>query len=165
MNKCFCGCGQLIVPKKWHTWSNRTSPVKYIHGHNRRGEKNTEESKKKLSRSRMGYPPTSGSFKNGESRFKFEAHYAWKGDGVGYRALHQWVEEVLGKPDSCEHCFIDGLSGRGIHWANKSGEYKRERSDWLRLCAKCHKKYDLNNSSPDRLFVKSKSYYGERRVI
>jgi len=27
-----------------------------------------------------------------------------------------------------------------IHWHNISGEYKRDVSDWIRLCAKCHKK-------------------------
>src|ERR1035437_1026466 len=27
----------------------------------------------------------------------------WKGDDVGYRALHRWVENHLGKPTKCEH--------------------------------------------------------------
>jgi len=34
------------------------------------------------------------------------------------------------------------LTGKKIHWANKSGEYLRDKDDWIRLCCKCHKKYD-----------------------
>lgn len=67
---------------------------------------------------------------------------AWKGDKVGYRALHYWVERMLGKPATCEHCEKTNLSGKFIQWANKSGEYKRETTDWIRLCGKCHSKYD-----------------------
>ena len=29
-----------------------------------------------------------------------------------------------------------------IQWANISGNYIRERGDWLGLCVKCHRKYD-----------------------
>lgn len=64
----------------------------------------------------------------------------WKGDKVGRVALHQWVEQQLGKTRKCEHC---GSTKEKIYdWANKSGEYKRDIGDWLRLCRKCHSKYD-----------------------
>lgn len=68
----------------------------------------------------------------------------YKGDKVGYRALHSWVARSLGKPDTCEHCGSFGLTGRKIGWANKSNQYKRNLSDWLRLCTPCHRKYDSN---------------------
>ena len=71
-----------------------------------------------------------------------EKNYLWKGENVGYRVLHLWVNRHLGKPTQCEHCKKDGLTGRKIHWANKSGKYLRDLSDWLRLCVKCHKIYD-----------------------
>lgn len=61
----------------------------------------------------------------------------WKGDKVSYRALHKWVERYLGKPTVCEHC-----GKQAMHWANKSGKYLRKLSDWIRLCVKCHRKYD-----------------------
>lgn len=68
---------------------------------------------------------------------------SWRGgDGVGYRALHSWVVQWLGKPNKCESCGKVGY-GHCMHWANKSGEYKRDLSDWLRLCVACHKNYDL----------------------
>ena len=66
----------------------------------------------------------------------------YKGDGVGYRALHRWLDNNYGKSDTCEKCGKPNLTGHWIHWANKSGEYKRDISDWLRLCAKCHKEHD-----------------------
>jgi len=75
-----------------------------------------------------GHPAYSGAFKSGEK------HLNWKGDKVGYDALHDWVNSRLGKPDTCSYCGRSGLSGRQIHWANKSGDYKRDLTDWVRLC-------------------------------
>ena len=69
--------------------------------------------------------------------------FNWKGNEVGYRSLHYWVVNHLGQPDACEFCEESGFSGHRIHWANKSQEYKRDLEDWIRLCAKCHKAYDL----------------------
>lgn len=83
-----------------------------------------------------------------------ENHPMWRG-GSSYRAVHKWIQRVMGKPDTCEGCGRSGLSGRFIHWANISGEYKREITDWKRLCAKCHKEYDR------QLWVKiSRQHYG-----
>lgn len=59
-----------------------------------------------------------------------------------YAELHRWVKKVLGKPDTCEQCNRSGLYGISIHWANLSGEYKREVSDWAKLCAVCHGRFD-----------------------
>ncbi len=71
-----------------------------------------------------------------------EKHPGWKGENIGYSGLHKWIYNHLGKPTKCKHCKKDGLTGRQIHWANKSGKYLRDLSDWLRLCVKCHKQYD-----------------------
>jgi len=71
-----------------------------------------------------------------------ENHPRWKGELVGYSGIHMWVVKHLGKPSKCEFCERDGLKGKQIHWANKSREYKRELSDWLRLCYWCHRNYD-----------------------
>ena len=66
----------------------------------------------------------------------------WRGNRVSYRSLHNWICRYKGKPKKCEHCGKDGLTGHQIHWANKDHEYKRNLTDWIRLCAKCHKRYD-----------------------
>lgn len=66
----------------------------------------------------------------------------WKGDKVGYGALHAWIRNNYGQPKTCEHCLKDFSSNYKIHWANKTGKYKRDREDWLRLCCKCHRLFD-----------------------
>ena len=71
----------------------------------------------------------------------------WKGNKVSYKELHSWVARWLGKPDICEFCGKFGLTGKNINWANKSREYKRDLSDWLRLCIYCHRQYDRNFKS------------------
>ena len=94
----------------------------------------------------------SGSFKNGHDdlvppssrieagkKLTDEKHPLWKGDGVGYFALHSWVYRKLGKPTNCEFCKITNTR---LELANISGKYKRNLDDWKYLCVKCHRKYD-----------------------
>lgn len=82
-----------------------------------------------------------------ETKDKFKLFKnAWKGDRVGYRGLHLWVESILGKPHYCDECGNTKLSHRHYHWANVSGNYKRITTDWRRLCAKCHKAFDKKPS-------------------
>jgi len=71
-------------------------------------------------------------------------HHNWKGKGASYVSLHKWIARRLGKPSTCEHCGKSGLSNHQIHWANESGEYKRDLNDWIRLCVPCH--YILDNN-------------------
>lgn len=66
----------------------------------------------------------------------------WKGKDVGYTALHAWVRKYLGKPNKCEFCGVEENNPNRFEWANKSGEYKRELTDWIRLCKKCHCLFD-----------------------
>lgn len=58
-----------------------------------------------------------------------------------YTASHMWMRYHFGKPQHCEHC--NTTEKRMYHWANVSGTYARDRSDWLRLCVPCHKSYDI----------------------
>lgn len=69
-----------------------------------------------------------------------ETHGQWKGDAAGYRAKHTWMAVEFGQPALCEHC--GATDKKRYHWANISGEYKRIRSDWKRLCVSCHVKFD-----------------------
>jgi hypothetical protein len=66
----------------------------------------------------------------------------WKDNNVQYRALHSWVKRQKGSPSTCEHCGNCNLKPRQYNWANKSHKYLRDINDWIRLCGKCHKKYD-----------------------
>ena len=94
-----------------------------------RGKKRSPETIKKMSDGMKG-------------KYNYEKHPAWKGDSVGYVALHSWVKKKLGKPTICTMCGKEELNPYKIHWANISGEYKRETDDWIRLCASCHHKMD-----------------------
>lgn len=76
-----------------------------------------------------------------------EQAHGWKGDQVGYTALHDWVRKWKGTPEECGFCGKDGLKGQQIHWASKSFKYKRDLNDWIRLCAKCHQNYDRQNNN------------------
>jgi hypothetical protein len=79
---------------------------------------------------------------------------SWKGDGVGYRGIHHWIKKVRGQPKKCQFCGEEQIiSGKKIHWANKSGNYLRNKNDWLSLCAKCHHAYDKggNNYNTKRI--------------
>ncbi len=73
-----------------------------------------------------------------ERHFSMSEYKRFTGTSSEYRGLHYWIEKESGKPTACEKCKRTGLSGRKIHWANKSGKYLKEKSDWERLCARCH---------------------------
>jgi len=67
----------------------------------------------------------------------------FKGTDSEYRLTHYWVERVLGKPSHCENCEV--TKAKRFEWANLSGEYLREVSDWARLCVKCHRMIDFGS--------------------
>lgn len=91
-----------------------------------KGKKLSDEHRKKLSESHKGQIPWN---------IKPESE-------VGKVALHDWVKLRLGFPNKCEFCGFTSDNHNLVNWANKSGEYKRDVNDWLRLCRKCHHKYD-----------------------
>ncbi len=66
----------------------------------------------------------------------------WKGDAVGYMALHRWIHRKLGKAKKCTN--NPTHKARVFRWANKSGEYKRDLNDWVELCPSCATKLDIN---------------------
>lgn len=102
----------------------------------------SRKTRKKLSIAMRGHPVSPETRAKIGNANTFERHGNWKGDGVGYVSLHEWIRRVRGEPTTCEFCGKTGLRGRRIHWANKSRKYKRDINDWLRLCASCHWKYD-----------------------
>lgn len=61
-------------------------------------------------------------------------------ENPGYDALHSWVERWAGKAKEgmCRKCG----GHKNMQWANKSHQYKRDLTDWIRLCKSCHFKYD-----------------------
>lgn len=66
-------------------------------------------------------------------------HPMWK-ENPSYIAKHQWMNQWYGKPEFCEGCGTQ--EAIRFEWANISGNYIRDRKDWLRLCPTCHRVYD-----------------------
>lgn len=99
----------------------------------------------------------SGSFK------PLDKHPLWTGDKVKYNSLHKWVRDNFGHAPNCEDCGIKGSQGKRmwtIEWANKTGEYKRDRLDWIALCRKCHTKKDKDY----RISIEKKTVYINKQV-
>ena len=92
---------------------------------------------------RKGKITNSGQYKKGSNTGSDNVN--WAGDKASYGTVHDYISYHYGQPQICEHCDAKDLGSRKHQWANISGEYKRDRSDWLRLCAKCHFKYDGRN--------------------
>lgn len=107
----------------------------------------TAESRKKQSISSIGHIPWNKGKKTGikpwlgkkRPDMTGEKHFAWK-ENPHKTSLHDWVKRYLGKPSLCEHCGT--TTAKRFEWANKSQEYKRDLSDWIRLCPSCHHIYD-----------------------
>lgn len=117
-----------------------------------KGKQHTAETKEKIRIAHLGNTNASG-IRTQEQRERIsqgkllvakrgDKHPDWKGDNIGYVRLHSWVREQRGTPETCEHCHRTGLKGQKIHWASRSRKYKRDSSDWLRLCVPCHYTYD-----------------------
>lgn len=66
----------------------------------------------------------------------------FRGTKAQYAGIHAWVKIQLGKPNRCVKCNITVDSPYKIHWANISGEYKKDINDWVRLCSSCHFIFD-----------------------
>jgi len=75
----------------------------------------------------------------------------WLGMDASYGAKHAWLVRHHGKPERCADCGIQGKDTGSIRkvwniqWANISGKYFRDISDYRPLCISCHRKYDAKD--------------------
>lgn len=65
----------------------------------------------------------------------------WKGNNVGYQGLHEWISKKLGTPMKCSYCKSTEKSR--YNWASINHSYTRNLNEWIRLCVKCHRQYDM----------------------
>ena len=85
-------------------------------------------------------------------------HWFWKGNRVGYKCLHDWVNLHKGRPLKCANpnCVYPRLNERNklmlkptrIEWASKSHKATRDLSDYISLCSSCHRFYDYRGVLP-----------------
>jgi len=72
-----------------------------------------------------------------------EQNHAWRGNNITYKHLHTWIIKQLGVPRLCSNCGT--TTAKRFEWANISGEYLRDVSDFKRLCCKCHRVFDVDS--------------------
>lgn len=68
----------------------------------------------------------------------------WKKIKVGYAGIHARMQKMYGRPNSCDFC--KSTRKRNYDWANISGNYFWNRSDWYRLCRSCHVGWDRSKN-------------------
>jgi len=102
----------------------------------------SEETKKKISQANTGNTWKLSKITKDKMRISKIANKNpnWKGEKVGYAALHNWIERHYGKPKKCSHCGTE--VAKKYEWANISGKYVRDIKDFIRLCDRCHKVFD-----------------------
>jgi hypothetical protein len=81
-----------------------------------------------------------GHFIKGHTETKGVRNPMWRGDKAGYTSTHDWLYLRLGQPSFCEGCGKEDK--KKYEWANLSGECKRVKTDWIRLCTSCHRAFD-----------------------
>lgn len=60
-----------------------------------------------------------------------------------YNTLHKYLAYNRDKPTACENC---GRTGCRLEFANVSGEYLRDKNDYVSLCVYCHRAIDNNGA-------------------
>ncbi len=104
------------------------------------GHKQTEETKEKIRIANLGNTNWLGKKHTSQTIKKMSQvklgknNPLWKGDKVGYQALHDWIRSHLPEPSFCQIC--NTVSPYDV--ANISGKYLRDLTDWQWLCRKCH---------------------------
>lgn len=99
------------------------------------------------------------------AKVRGENNPSWQGDDITYHALHTWMNRTHGKANKCEN----DLNHKGFYeWANLSGKYHRDRSDWKMLCHSCNQRMDWIRRNGDKCkrgheFTEENTYWNKER--
>lgn len=74
---------------------------------------------------------------------------SWSGNHAGYSQMHRRVRNLLGSPVRCDECGTVEPK-RTYEWANITGRFE-DPSDYRRMCRKCHRKYDRDQTARGKL--------------
>lgn len=70
-----------------------------------------------------------------------------------YQNIHYWLRSKYGLAARCEHCGIKNK--KRYYWALVKGcKYEKNRTNFIELCASCHKKYDITPESIEKQRLK-----------
>ena len=84
---------------------------------------------------------------------KGEKSYFWKGREIGYKHLHGWINDILGKAATCNEIGCTKTS-KTFEWGNISGKYLRDILDFRSMCHSCNIKMANRKRSKNGRFVK-----------
>ena len=82
----------------------------------------------------------------------------WKGDNVGFNALHRWIKIYKTKTDLCECCLVEppyDLANISQKYNKKT--YTRDLKNWEWLCRGCHMRKDARIDNLLRTTEKGKN--------
>ena len=96
----------------------------------------TLETRKKISQYQKGRK------KKPESIAKTVAAKIKQWSDLSYMGKHRRIWKKYGKANKCESFSCDE-SCKYFEWANVSGKYLEDISDWKMMCCRCHKLFDL----------------------
>lgn len=82
-----------------------------------------------------------------------------------YRIIHDWLHYRHGKPNHCENPKCDGL-GKRYEYALKHGhEHKRDINNYMQLCSKCHRNYDMTDEKASIISKRIAGKYNENLYL
>jgi len=99
--------------------------------------KKTEEHKRKIGEANSGH------IHSRETRIKMSLIKLT--ENPSYIAMHVWVKKHKGRPEKCSICGKLNKKRGQVHWANKDHKYARNLEDYVAMCPKCHKKWDMEH--------------------
>jgi hypothetical protein len=102
-----------------------------------KGKSISEEHKLKLSQIKKGKPFSESHKTNLRIALSKYRGRTFKGTPTQYKLLHFWLKGKLPKIE-CEQCHATDK----LQYANRTGFYKKDVSDYIVLCALCHCRYD-----------------------
>jgi hypothetical protein len=119
------------------------------HSMRMRGRTLTKKHRLKISKALTGRQ-VNESFRNKMQKIALErvkngTHNFYKGDAIGYGAIHDWLRNKFGKSNHCENKKCESINPKMYVWAKlKNKKYERKRENFIQLCQSCHVKYDKN---------------------
>lgn len=102
-----------------------------------KGKKLSGEHRKKLSDARLGMKFSDSHKANIKKSMAKYRGRTFKGSSSEYKCLHFWLKGKLPKLE-CEQCHATDK----LQYANRTGLYLKDVSDYIVLCTLCHCRYD-----------------------
>lgn len=145
--RCTCGCEEITGPG-----------MKYIRGHNHRGKKCSEETKRKISLTMLGRPPFfKGKRHSIESRIKMALSSSKC--NPNYEYCDAWKDREYKKDLLKDYCENEGCKGGSKQLQNHHINLNKKDCrpcNVMTLCASCHQYlhlalYHINGKKAERL--------------